>query len=271
MTLTERNITAFNEDAYRRIERLLQNRYNYERYVELRQAVIDAIPEDAEILLDVGCNVGTFEEMLSNAPRFAGSSLRVIGVDIATRCIAIASERKTLSSIFLPIGAEGLPLADSIFDAALMIEVIEHVEDKRSALAEVYRVLKPGGQLILTTPNADSVVLKMKRRLSPWIYRLFGRQAADVDEHVNGWKLRQLLDEAGFQVLSEHIYRYPQLYGMSYKGKKYGLIPPLPPSLYLKSAPILQSLTERLHLPEGILQRVCFTLFIVAAKDTGNR
>lgn len=48
---------------------------------------------------------------------------------------------------------EEIPFPDESFDAVLMIEVIEHVEGDRQALGEIRRVLRPGGRLILTTPN----------------------------------------------------------------------------------------------------------------------
>ncbi len=266
MSLTERNILAFNAEAYRRIERLRHNRYNYERYVELRQAVIANIPEDAQRLLDIGSNVGTFEEMIFSSARFARSELQVIGLDVAERCIEIANRKGIPNSLFLTTHPEILNFADNTFDVAVMIEVIEHVEAKRAVLAEVHRVLKPGGQLILTTPNADSILLKLKQRLSPSIYRLFQRPVADIDEHINWSTLKHLLEQLDFQIQNGQILRYPQLYGMSYKGKKYGLIPPLPPSLYLRSAPALHALTERYHFSESFLQRICFTLFVVAVK-----
>ena len=47
----------------------------------------------------------------------------------------------------------GLPYPDESFDLVVLTEVIEHLENHRAALSEVARVLRPGGHLILTTPN----------------------------------------------------------------------------------------------------------------------
>lgn len=52
----------------------------------------------------------------------------------------------------LRLDASSLPFPDAIFDVVLMSEVIEHVEDFRSAISEVCRVLKPGGVLLITWP-----------------------------------------------------------------------------------------------------------------------
>jgi ubiquinone/menaquinone biosynthesis C-methylase UbiE len=46
-----------------------------------------------------------------------------------------------------------MPCADSAFDVVVSSECIEHTADPYEAIAEMYRVLRPGGMLILTTPN----------------------------------------------------------------------------------------------------------------------
>lgn len=48
---------------------------------------------------------------------------------------------------------EAMPFPDEFFDTVLMIEVVEHVEGDEDAVREIYRVLKPGGVLVLATPN----------------------------------------------------------------------------------------------------------------------
>jgi ubiquinone/menaquinone biosynthesis C-methylase UbiE len=51
------------------------------------------------------------------------------------------------------MSAEDLKFRENIFDTVLMIEVLEHIPDDMKALKEAYRVLKPGGKLIITAPN----------------------------------------------------------------------------------------------------------------------
>ena len=55
----------------------------------------------------------------------------------------------------------GLPYPDQSFDLVMLTEVIEHLENHRAALGEVARVLRPGGHLILTTPN----IMRLDSRL----------------------------------------------------------------------------------------------------------
>lgn len=52
---------------------------------------------------------------------------------------------------------EQLPFQNDTFDAVLLIEVIEHIAPDREAIKEIQRVLRPGGVLVLTTPNGDTI------------------------------------------------------------------------------------------------------------------
>jgi len=51
---------------------------------------------------------------------------------------------------------EQLPFQNDTFDAILLIEAIEHIGPDREAIKEIHRVLRPGGVLVLTTPNGDT-------------------------------------------------------------------------------------------------------------------
>jgi len=63
--------------------------------------------------------------------------------------------------------AVDLPFEDDSFDAVYAGEIIEHVQDTDAALAEWGRVLKPGGTLILSTPNRDRLLSRANRRAMP--------------------------------------------------------------------------------------------------------
>ena len=60
-----------------------------------------------------------------------------------------------------------LPFEDDAFEAVYAGEIIEHVPDARAALAEWRRVLRPGGTLIVTTPNRDRLLARANRRAMP--------------------------------------------------------------------------------------------------------
>lgn len=75
-----------------------------------------------------------------------------------------------------------LPFEDGAFDVALCVEGIEHVMDRHRTLAELRRVLKRGGRLLLTTPN----LLSMRARMA---YFAAGQRAfkSYIDEHTSVW------------------------------------------------------------------------------------
>ncbi|MBV9174160.1 MAG: class I SAM-dependent methyltransferase [Chloroflexi bacterium] len=104
------------------------------QYVELR----------AKRILDIGCGLGMY------VSRFRQFSDDVYGVDIDPDKVAHASE-------WLPnlrvSPAEELPFDDDSFDVILLNEVIEHVDDDRQAILEAFRVLAPGGHVIIYAPN----------------------------------------------------------------------------------------------------------------------
>jgi len=88
------------------------------------------------ITLDVGCGRKPYEKTF-----FAGAE-KYIGMDYLT-------DRSTPDVVG---SATDIPLPDVSFDTVVSTEVLEHVPDPLKALREMYRVLKPGGYLILSTP-----------------------------------------------------------------------------------------------------------------------
>ncbi len=129
-------------------------------------------PQAGERILDVGC--GNARDI----PPLLERGSRVLGVDLSPRMILEA--RRELSKcpftgFELEVGdATNMRFPDSCFDKVLASEVIEHIPDCEKALAEIWRVLKPGGCLVLSTPNRrswygfDRYVLFEKILRRPW-------------------------------------------------------------------------------------------------------
>lgn len=99
-------------------------------------------------ILDVGCGDGMCTRLTADLA--AGHS--VIGVDWAAAPLAQARDRG-LTLVRGSLGGSGLPFAAECVDVVILSEVIEHLVDTDAALAELRRVLRPGGHLILSTPN----------------------------------------------------------------------------------------------------------------------
>ncbi len=99
-------------------------------------------------VLDVGCGAGYGSAELSN------TAATVTGIDISADAIAYATEHYTRPNlIYQQAGAAQLPFPDASFDLVVAFEVIEHLTDWEHLIAEARRVLSPGGQFVVSTPN----------------------------------------------------------------------------------------------------------------------
>jgi SAM-dependent methyltransferase len=128
-------------------------------------------------VLDVGC--GPAWLWLSQANRLPKGS-RLTMVDASAGMIAEAKANLARSTDLdgrteFHVGdAASLPFADASFDVALLLHVLYHVDDRRTALEEARRVLRPGGRLFVSTNALDNVV-----ELHAIGARVFGGDAVD--------------------------------------------------------------------------------------------
>jgi 2-polyprenyl-6-hydroxyphenyl methylase / 3-demethylubiquinone-9 3-methyltransferase len=101
-------------------------------------------------VLDVGCGRGFY------LPLYAALKGRAIGVELDPEPRAIADMRaRETGAAVVSARAEALPFDDASFDAVVMSEILEHLDDPVAALVEARRVLVKGGLLLATVPNAD--------------------------------------------------------------------------------------------------------------------
>ncbi len=99
-------------------------------------------------LLDVGCGSGTLGSVLLADGRYD----EVHGLELSEEAAARARDRG-LNAIAFNLNSGEFPYPDSTFDTVTCLAVIEHVPDPRRLLDEIARVMKPGGTLLLDTPN----------------------------------------------------------------------------------------------------------------------
>jgi SAM-dependent methyltransferase len=99
-------------------------------------------------ILDVACGSGYGSHMLCQA-----GAKSVLGIDISSESINYASRFAEDAVKFVQGDAQYLDLSDDSFDLVVSFETIEHTVNPKQFLSEVKRVLKPGGILIISTPN----------------------------------------------------------------------------------------------------------------------
>lgn len=117
-----------------------------------RRLVTSLLPDPCELLLDFGCGNGA-QTLL-----FADRCHRLVGVDISEDFLAEFRESAAVAGLAgrvesLVTGGGPIPLRSGAADAVTSFTVLEHVPDEGAALAEMRRVLRPGGRLVVTVPN----------------------------------------------------------------------------------------------------------------------
>jgi SAM-dependent methyltransferase len=98
-------------------------------------------------ILDIGCGDGAVSLELA---RITGAS--VIGIEISDGAVAVCRQRG-VEAHHLTLGSEPIPFEHGSVDLVYMAEVLEHLPRPDRGIEEIHRVLRPGGHLILTTPN----------------------------------------------------------------------------------------------------------------------
>jgi len=100
-------------------------------------------------VLEIGCATGELSE------RLAASGLRVTAIDSSERMLASASANSAGKVRYLSGSITDLPFPDNSFDAVISASVINVIDDKYQALAEMFRVCKPGGQVSFLVPSEE--------------------------------------------------------------------------------------------------------------------
>jgi glycosyltransferase involved in cell wall biosynthesis/SAM-dependent methyltransferase len=102
-------------------------------------------------VLDIACGEGYGSYLLAQTAR------HVTGVDISAETVTFAQSNYGTENLqFIPGSATSIPLADSSIEVVVSFETLEHFSDHEQFLAEVFRVLVPGGLFIISSPNRDS-------------------------------------------------------------------------------------------------------------------
>lgn len=198
MKTSEQHEKPYLEDLYHEIEAGYYDRvYRHGRGTQWfwhhhRFGTVEALlPRPCDRILDLGCGPGTFLGNLTSPFKYG------LGVDLATAQIEFAQRTYSRPGLeFRAADVRGIAV-DEPFDAVVSIEVIEHLPpaETQRFLRTLHDLLKPGGAVILTTPNY--------RSLWPLLERLVSR-IGPVDytrQHINPFNITRLAEEvakAGF-------------------------------------------------------------------------
>ena len=164
------------------------------------RAVLDVLAplEAGERILEIGCGAGQFIRAIKKIR----PELECHGSDISKPALQIA-EKNNDGVMYSEQSGNNLPYADRLFSAAVIFDVLEHVDKPEELLCEINRVLRPGGKLYAFVPCEGDA-------LSLWHFlRFFGigayltKKFAGHIQYFSRRSLFQLVSNCGFRIISK--------------------------------------------------------------------
>lgn len=161
--------------------RILDNAYRGADITRRRLANFTALdPRPADTIVDIGCGPGWLTAELARA---VGDGGKIIAVDPSPDMRAAAARHcADYTNIEIVAGAaNALPVSNATADRAVAIQVFEYIDDIPGALAEVYRVLRPAGRLVIGDIHFDTLAwhsddpARMARMMTAWDHHLVER------------------------------------------------------------------------------------------------
>ena len=148
--------------------------------------------KDGAVVLDFGCGPNFyFLKMIENKIKFGYGFDKKEQAGFESEKFKIVYQNFDIDPI--------LPLENNSIDQVVMLAVLEHVEKPIDVLKELYRVLKPGGEILLTTPTPFS---KPILETIAFHIPLMGEDAAEIADHKHYFSKKELLElmpEIGFK------------------------------------------------------------------------
>ncbi|RPI56786.1 MAG: class I SAM-dependent methyltransferase [Acidobacteria bacterium] len=171
---------------YDEVAATYDRRYADEDYAGIEQALVDFLGDTTHHVLEVGCGTGYWLQRLRER------NAKVHGIDPSWEMLSRAQAKLTRGRLSRARG-EALPFRDASFDRLFCINALHHFGDKRRALEEARRALRPGGGMMTVALDPHT------GRDRWWVYDYFkGTLEIDKQRYPSCQQIRDWMDEAGF-------------------------------------------------------------------------
>ncbi|MCK4815191.1 class I SAM-dependent methyltransferase [bacterium] len=187
----------------------LNKQANFLKLIEEIVGYMDNFEPDISRFLDIGCGLGYLLDVASD------KGFQVTGVEFNPEAV----KRIKKKYVFPVFCGDFMDYDDKDFDVITMLDVIEHLMDPKAAAKKINQLLRPGGILVMSTMDGDSLVS-----------RLLGTRLADfrrVREHLyffNRKTISMLLETEGFEVIK--IKSYGHTFRMDFLADRIKLVSP---------------------------------------------
>ncbi|MGE4232829.1 MAG: methyltransferase domain-containing protein [Bacteriovoracia bacterium] len=210
-------------------------------------------------VLNIGCFDGGLER------HFLKNVSSCVGIDVNKDALEFAQKNKPNNAEFLYAKSENLPFEDNSFNKIFMLDVLEHVNDEKKSLKEVFRVLKPGGLFILSVPNdflnfldPDNLTRDVRNFVRKYIRKKELLSHPD-HRHYGEKDLRSLLSD--FEIIRVHKSGTPVFLSLAILYNALG-IPQRWLTPFRKITDPIENAEYAMQLPTG------FNIMVVARKPT---
>lgn len=143
-------------------------------------------------VLDVACGNGAFGEWFK-----ARLDADMYGIDLSPVAADLCKQKGYTEVEVVDLDRDPIPFEDDFFDLVILSAVVEHIMSPEDVLKQAYQRLKPGGRVVVLTPNISWIVNRFLFLFGRWDHVLMGGTKGHIS-YMNKLQLTEALERAGF-------------------------------------------------------------------------